>query len=289
MPTPAANERMIGLVGIGLLGSTLAERLLHAGFEVHGYDIASEALRGFAAAGGQAAASPDDVARGCRQIVLCLPNSNVVTDVLQHMEPHLQFGTIIVDTTTGDPQQTRKSGLALAASGVELIDATVLGSSEVTRQGDAVLMVGATDAGMQRGEPILRALSGAIHHVGPVGSGQEMKLVANLVLGLNRAALAEGLHFAKSLELDLDRVLNVLKSGAAYSKVMDAKGRRMIDGEFAPQARLSQHLKDVRLILDRAKQAGTQLPLSEIHRELLERVESAGDGHLDNSAVIRAW
>ena len=116
-----------------------------------------------------------------------------------------------------------------------------------------------------------------------------MKLVANLVLGLNRAVLAEGLSFAKSLGLDLNLVLDVLKSGAAYSKVMDAKGRKMIDEAFEPQAKLSQHLKDVRLILKLATASDRELPLSLLHQQLLESAESAGNGDLDNSAIIRAW
>jgi 3-hydroxyisobutyrate dehydrogenase len=116
-----------------------------------------------------------------------------------------------------------------------------------------------------------------------------MKLVVNLVLGLNRAVLAEGLTLARHLELDLPQTLAVLKAGAAYSTVMDAKGAKMLSGDFAPQARLSQHAKDVRLILAAAGQSGVDLPLSQVHRELLERALAAGLGELDNSAIFRAF
>ncbi len=116
-----------------------------------------------------------------------------------------------------------------------------------------------------------------------------MKLVVNLVLGLNRAVLAEGLALARALELDWSTCLEVLRAGAAYSAVMDTKGEKMITGDFTPQARLSQHLKDVRLMLEAAQRTGIELPLSNVHRSLLERAAAAGLGDLDNSAVLRAF
>ena len=116
-----------------------------------------------------------------------------------------------------------------------------------------------------------------------------MKLVSNLVLGLNRAALAEGLVFAQALGLEAEAALGVLLGTMAYSRIMDTKGRKMIEGDFSVQARLSQHLKDIRLILDAAAAAGQALPLTEIHRQLLEVAEAAGFGEADNSAIIRAF
>jgi 3-hydroxyisobutyrate dehydrogenase-like beta-hydroxyacid dehydrogenase len=114
-----------------------------------------------------------------------------------------------------------------------------------------------------------------------------MKLVTNLVLGLNRAALAEGLVFGKSLGLDGKQTLHALRSTMAYSRIMDTKGKKMLRNDFKPQARLSQHLKDVRLTLKTAKRAQQKLPLTETHRKLLQQAEAAGLGPLDNSAIIR--
>jgi 3-hydroxyisobutyrate dehydrogenase-like beta-hydroxyacid dehydrogenase len=116
-----------------------------------------------------------------------------------------------------------------------------------------------------------------------------MKLVVNLVLGLNRAVLAEGLAFARASAFDPALALEVLKSGVAYSRVMDAKGRKMIEGDFAPEARLSQHHKDVRLILEAAVRTGAMLPLTQLHDFLLGQIEDRGLGNLDNSAIIRAY
>jgi len=281
--------RAVGIIGIGLLGSAIADRLLAAGFSVWGFDTSAEAQQAFAAKGGLSILKTGDIPVAANPIVLCLPNSNVVDQVLVNIAPRLTPGTTLIDTTTGEPDRTIQMAERLGANNVNLLDASVLGSSDVTRAGNAVLMVGSEPESFQRVRHVLEAISANVIHVGPVGGGQQMKLVANLVLGLNRAALAEGLSFAKSLGLDLNLVLDVLTSGAAYSRVMDAKGRKMIDEDFEPQARLSQHLKDVRLIRKLANASDTKLPLSFVHQQLLESAESAGNGDLDNSAIIRAW
>lgn len=283
------NRQTVGIIGIGLLGSAIADRLLAAGYSLRGFDPAASAQLAFTENGGLLARQVGDVAAAADRVVLCLPNSDVVEHVLADVIPYLKPGMTLIDTTTGEPDKTIELAERLAAADVHLLDASVLGSSDVTRAGNAVLMVGAAAESFQRVRPVLEAISQNVSHLGPVGSGQQMKLVANLVLGLNRAVLAEGLSFAKSLGLDLNLVLDVLKSGAAYSTVMDAKGRKMIDEDFEPQAKLSQHLKDVRLILKLATASDSALPLSMLHQQLLESAESAGNGNLDNSTIIRAW
>src|SRR5262249_57435997 len=128
-----------------------------------------------------------------------------------------------------------------------------------------------------------------VFHVGPCGSGARMKLVVNLVLGLNRAVLAEGLSFARAVGVEPRHALELLKAGTAYSRVMDTKGEKMLRRDFRPQAKLSQHLKDVRLILSLGKKAGAKLPLSMRHLKLLEQLKVAGCGEMDNSAIIKAF
>ena len=113
-----------------------------------------------------------------------------------------------------------------------------------------------------------------------------MKLVTNLVLGLNRAALAEGLALGEAIGLEPELTLRVMRESPASSRIMDVKGEKMIHSEFSPDARLSQHLKDVRLILQLGAQAGLPMTMSEAHRAVLEQAEAAGLGCLDNSALI---
>jgi 3-hydroxyisobutyrate dehydrogenase-like beta-hydroxyacid dehydrogenase len=126
-----------------------------------------------------------------------------------------------------------------------------------------------------------------VFYLGPSGSGSKAKLASNLVLGLNRLALAEGLIFAEKLGLDLEAFLELLKVTPAYSAIMDTKGEKMLKSDFTPQARLRQHHKDVSLILKYAEQAGQELPLSKVHLDVLQKAIESGDADLDNSAVIK--
>ncbi len=273
----------IGVVGTGLMGTAIVERLLAAGFRVLGFDRDGARL---AASGAEEASSVALVAGSCRGVVLSLPDSAVVEGVLEEMTGHLRDGTFILDTSTGEPRDAEKFAQRLRSLGVAYLDATISGSSEQVRRGEALCMVGGCATDYAQCAEVFRALGGRVMHVGSSGTGAKMKLVTNLVLGLNRAALAEGLALAEAVGLDLLQTLEVLRSSAAYSRIMDSKGEKMITREFSPVARLSQHLKDVRLIQHAGKAGGLQLPLTETHRQLLEQAEAAGLGAQDNSAII---
>jgi 3-hydroxyisobutyrate dehydrogenase-like beta-hydroxyacid dehydrogenase len=279
----------VGLIGVGLLGSALAERLVGGGFRVLGADVDTDRLGALGRLGGDVAADASEVVGSCDRIVLSLPTSAVVRAVIDGVGSGPRPGSTIIDTTTGSPGDAEALGLRLAARGVEYLDATVSGSSAQARRGEAVLMVGGDTGAFGACRDLFDALARAAFHVGPVGAGARMKLATNLVLGLNRAALAEGLAFARSIGLDPALTLEILRAGAAASRVADTKGQRMVAGDFAPEARLSQHLKDVRLILAEARRVGAETPLSLAHLGLLEAAEAAGYGEADNSAVIRAF
>jgi len=273
----------IGIIGTGLMGVALVERLRAAGFRVLGWDCDAARLAG---SGAEAAGGAVSVARSCGCVVLSLPDSVVVEGVLREMNGHLREGSVILDTSTGEPRHAEEFARRLRAAGVAYLDATISGNSEQVRRGEALCMVGGSATDYARCGELLRALGGPVMHVGNSGDGARMKLVTNLVLGLNRAALAEGLALAEAMGLDLRQTLKVLQSSAAYSRIMDSKGEKMIAREFSPVARLSQHLKDVRLIERAGESAGLRLPLTEAHRQLLERAEAAGLGAQDNSAII---
>ena len=148
-------------------------------------------------------------------------------------------------------------------------------------------MVGGEKVAFEKCLDIHRALSEKVFYLGPSGSGAKAKLASNLILGLNRLVLAEGLIFAEELGLDLEPFLELLKVSPAYSVSMDVKGRKMLEGDFEPQSRIHQHHKDVSIILKYAEIAGQELPLSKLHMDILEKAIAAGDAELDNSAVIR--
>ena len=283
-----SDRRDVGIAGVGLLGSAIAERLIGGGFRVVGYDVSEQCRQSLEALGGRAAASLRDVAQ-CPRILLSLPTSAIALSVVEELTPHLSRGSLIVDTTTGDPEEMIAIADRLASHGHRYVDATVGGSSQHARERDVIVMCGGDEADVAEARELIDTFARKVFHVGPCGSGARMKLVLNLVLGLNRAVLAEGLAFATALGVDASAALEILRAGPAYSRAMDIKGPRMLARDFEPQARLSQHLKDVRLILEAGERAGMSLPLSQIHRDLLASVEAAGYGGEDNSAVIRAY
>lgn len=281
--------RTVGIIGVGLLGTAIASRLLKAGFDVVGFDIDQQRREQLSRLGGRPVESAGDVAHECRRVVLSLPNSGIAATVIEDIANSLSRDSIVIDTTTGDPETMKGLGTLLAAQGVAYLDSTVAGSSKQAHDGDVVVMVGGDSQAFETCSDIYGAIARETVHVGESGSGAQMKLVVNLILGLNRAVLAEGLSFARSLGLDLHSVLNLLKSTVAYSRVMDSKGEKMVAGDYSTEARLSQHLKDVRLILATASEKDRSLPLSQWHENTLASLDAAGLGNEDNSAVFKAY
>jgi 3-hydroxyisobutyrate dehydrogenase-like beta-hydroxyacid dehydrogenase len=282
------SDATIGLVGVGLLGTALAERLLGAGLSVRGFDLMPDRLAELVRLGGEADQTLESLAT-CPRLVLCLPDSTIVAGVIDRLASRLSAGQIVVDTTTGSPEDAERTHERLTGQGVHYGEATLLGSSEVARRGEAVAMLGGDADWLERSRDIVAAISGRSFHVGPPGSAARMKLVVNLVLGLHRAVLAEGLTLAEAFGLNLEQTLEILRSGAASSRVMEAKGRKMLERDYRAEARLSQHLKDVGLILAEAQKLGAATPLSAVHEHLLQQAVELGFGDLDNSAILEAF
>jgi 3-hydroxyisobutyrate dehydrogenase-like beta-hydroxyacid dehydrogenase len=287
MESVSPDSRRLGLVGVGLLGSALAERLLRGGFRVAGYDLVPERREVFRLLGGEVMDGTAAVFTSAPRILLSLPSHRDVEQLLGESGSILRPGQTLIDTSTGDPVAAEWVASELAARGVAYLDATISGSSAQVRAGTAVVMVGGDRTAYAACADLLGCLGGQKFHTGGPGSGAKMKLATNIVLGLNRAALAEGLAFARGVGLDPAQALAIMRAGPAYSRIMDGKGDKMLTGDFTPEARLSQHLKDVRLILEHGAAAGLPMTLSAAHREILERAEAAGLGALDNSALIK--
>ncbi|MHC4556275.1 MAG: NAD(P)-dependent oxidoreductase [Planctomycetota bacterium] len=280
----------IGLVGLGLVGTAIAERLLAGGFDVVGFDIDSAKCEHLKKLGGQAVNNPAQVAEKVDRVVLSLPETETVLQVVKGPGGILEAARppkYIIDTTTGDPDETAAMAQRLAKRGIHFLDAPFSGSSRQIRNKKIVFMVGGDKTAFEDCRDIFQALADKIFYLGASGSGSRAKLASNLILGLNRLALAEGLVFASKLGLEPRAFLELLKVTPAYSAAMDVKGKKMLDGDFTPQARLRQHYKDVSIILKYAENLEQELPLSKVHLDVLEKAIAAGDGELDNSAVIR--
>lgn len=268
-------EVTVGLFGVGLLGSAIAHRLTAANQPWLGYDPARPDL----------AASPESVLAQCSTLILCLPSSRHSVALIENVEGP----RTIIDTTTGDPSEMEQLAKDLAKKKICYLDVTIGGSSAHLLAGQAILMAGAKPDDFIAARPMLGKLSEQVFHCGPPGAGARMKLVFNLVLGLNRAALAEGLAFAERSGLPAAQTLEILQAGPAASRIMERKGPKMIHREYAPEARLAQHHKDVRLILAEAEKHGLTLPLSQAHEAILTAAEALGHAGSDNSALIEAY
>lgn len=283
----------VGLVGVGLVGLELARHLLARGFRVVGHDVDPDRVAALQAAGGEAAASPAAVAERASRVVLALLDTPTTCRVVEGEHGLMRAARPplwVIDTSTGDPDAVVALGERLAARGTRLVDATLSGSSAQVAARTAVVMVGARPEDRAACADLLAAFGDRVFHVGGPGAGMKAKLATNVMVGLNRAALAEGLALARALDLDLAAFLELARATPAYSAAIDAKGGRMVAGRYdPPDSRVRQHLKDVEIILRYAAAAGQPLPLSEAHRTLLAAAVAAGDGDLDNAAIFRRY
>ena len=283
-------QSSIGIVGLGLVGQALAGRLLAAGFEVTGFDLRAEARAALEAVGGTAGGSARDVGAASGCVVLAVFDSKDVVAVLEGADGLLSQGHrvhTLVDCSTGDPETLARLAERLARRGIAFIEGPLSGSSQQIAAGEATQLLGGEAAAIAAVDTVLQALAPRRIHVGAAGMAARAKLATNLVLGLNRAALAEGMAFAETLGLAPETFLALVLATPARSAAAEAKGEMMVRGDFTPQSRIRQHLKDVELMLAAAAQAGQPLPLSQAHAALMRGAIDAGDGDLDNAAIIQ--
>ena len=283
-------NKPVGLIGLGLMGVCLADHLLKAGYTVYADDLDPAKVEHVIKMGGKKLASLQEPTAELRVMILSLPNSKIVHDLLVSKLQLLEgdhSGLIIVDTTTADPDITIPLAAQLKTHGVEMLDATISGTSEMCAAKDAIFMVGGDESVFQQCREMLAQMSREVFYMGKSGSGAAIKLVVNLVLAINRMGLAEGLTLARKAGLDPLQTLEILKKSAAGSKAMDQKGYRMVNEAFYPPiGHLSTHYKDVRLMLSYAATLNCPLPLASMNAQALASEISKGRGDRDSSAII---
>ncbi len=286
------DRKTVGLIGLGLVGTALARRLLSAGFAVVGYDVDAAKRTRLTQLRGRGASSVAELASVCPRIVLAVFSTEQVEDVVEGDDSVLAAMAsspgprTVFCVSTCDPDRIAALAARVAARALTLLEAPMSGTSEQIARGDGVGLIGGERAACDAAADILDAICPRRFFVGAIGNGGKTKLAVNLILGLNRAALAEGLVFAERLGLDPRAFLEVARGSAAYSQFMDIKGDKMVNGDFAAHGKVTQSLKDVHLMLDYAQRAQQALPLTRVAENLLAGCVRNGEGDWDNCAVI---
>lgn len=282
-----APARPVGLAGLGLVGSALAARLIEAGQAVLGWDPDPARRAALAEVGGTAADGSAALGRDCTSLIVAVFDLEQAADLISNLPQGERRATLICVTTCDPDGAQRLAGLA-AAKGWGFVEFPISGTSREIREGTATGLLGGDEADGATLASLLATVCPRYRRVGGIGAAAGMKLAVNLVLQLNRAALAEGIVLAERLGLDPATFLEVAQGSAAASAVMAGKGPKMIGRDFAPESRIAQTLKDAELILAAAAAAGQPLPLMRAGAGLLRWAVSSGGGDRDSAAVVEA-
>jgi 3-hydroxyisobutyrate dehydrogenase-like beta-hydroxyacid dehydrogenase len=283
------TNKPVGVIGLGLMGMACVKRLRGAGISLLGFDIDGKKAQALAALGGTPATSVAQIATECDQVVLAVFNTDQVedtVDALVNARPEGRPALIACCVSTCDPDRVAALVARTSEKKLRYVESPVSGTSDQTEKGDALGMIGGDPAAANEAKAVLDAICPRRHHLGPAGSGGRAKLAINLILGVNRAALAEGLVFAQKLGLDPGAFLKVARESAAQSQVMDIKGPKMVSGDYTPHGFITQTRKDFLLMLEQAGARGQGLPLAETYVSIVNGCVAAGEGEFDNSAVI---
>lgn len=283
----------VGVIGAGLMGTACIGRLRGAGHDVVAFDVDEAKRAAVAKLGARAADSVQEIARQCKVIVLCVFTTEQVEQVVEGQDGIADASGstahTVICTSTCDPDRLAALAPRVAPRGVRFLEVPISGTSRQVAEGDGVGLIGGDRAVMESVSDVLDAICPRRFHLGAVGNGSRTKLAVNLILGLNRAAMAEGFAFAERLGLDTVSFLEVAKASACHSQVMDVKGHMMARREFNNvQGRVDQTLKDFKLMLDQGRKAGQALPFATVYVHMLEDCVRNGEAGWDNAAILEA-
>jgi len=280
-----------GFCGLGTMGAAMAANVARAGYPLTVWNRTPGRAGAAVAAGAVEALSPAAAASASEVVVVCVSDTPDVEAVLfgdNGLADGLAEGSLIVDCSTIAPGATREFAERLAESGIGFVDAPVSGGSEGAIKGTLTIMVGGTDADVERARPVLEAMGSSITHMGPVGAGQTTKAVNQVILSGVYLGVAEGMVLAMKSGLDAKQVAEALSGGAAGSWVLQNRAERMIDDEYPLGFRIALHLKDLTIALEQARVVGAALPISAIAAQIEAGLVARGHGDDDNSALARA-
>ncbi len=281
----------IGFLGLGTMGAAMAANLSRAGFDVTAWNRTPGRAPELDALGTRRAATPAEVADTSEVVVVCVSDTPDVEAVLfgqNGLLDGMRGGSLVIDCSTISPGATRGFASRLNAAGIAMVDAPVSGGSEGAQKATLTMFVGGEPADVERARPVLAALGKTITHVGPIGSGQAVKAVNQVILAGTYLGVAEGIVLAMKAGLDVDQVVEALGGGAAQSWVLANRSGRMIANEYPLGFKVALHRKDLGIALDLARELGAELPVAGLAAELESALMADGHSDDDMSALARS-
>jgi len=281
----------VGFVGLGTMGGAMAANAARAGFEVSAWNRTPGRAAELGDLGVTIRESAAAVAANSDVVITIVSDTPDVEAVLfgpAGVAEGAASGTLVVDMSTISPSATRDFAARLAAQGVQMLDGPVSGGSEGAKKGTLSIFIGGDAADLERARPVLESLGTTITHVGPIGAGQAVKAVNQVILAGTYLGVAEGIVLAIKAGLDVEQVVGALGGGAAQSWVLANRSGRMIANDYPLGFKVALHRKDLGIALDLAREMGAQLPVSELAAELETDLVAEGHADDDMSAVARS-
>ena len=277
-----------GVIGLGAMGEPMARNLHRTGdLEAVWNRTAEKSHQLGNELDVTVAADPAALAQACDLVILSVSADADVLDVIDALLPGLAAGKVVLDTSTISSEAARQAAARLQPAGAHFLDAPVSGGMEGARKGTLAMMVGGEAAVLNRVAPVLDAITGRVELMGPVGAGQATKAVNQIMAAGINQAVSEALAFAAALELPLDKVIDVVGSGAAGNWFLTHRGPTMTRGNYEPGFRVALHHKDLAICKQMAEQFDVALPVVEMTLIHYRRLMQAGLGDLDISALYR--
>ena len=279
----------IGIIGLGLMGKSIARNILKAGFPLTVHNRSQAAVDELVAEGAQRAASPAEVAAQVDVVFTNLPDTPDVELVVlgeNGIIAGAHPGLIWIDNSTIKPAAARALSQRLAEKGVLSLDAPVSGGDVGARNGTLVVMVGGPAEALEQALPVLQAMGKTITHVGATGAGQVAKAANQIMVAAQMVAMGELLVFSQKAGVDPQKVVEAIKGGAAQCWTLDVKPPRLFAGNRTPGFKAAMQAKDLNIIMETAREYGIPLPSAAVDAQLYNAMLQNGMGGLDNSAVL---
>lgn len=280
--------KKIGFVGLGIMGRPMAKNLIDAGYELVVSDLNEDAVTELKEYGAASADTPKAVAEQSDVIITMLPNSPHVKTVAlgeNGIIEGVSEGNVFIDMSSISPLMSQEVGEALLEKGVESLDAPVSGGQEGAEAGTVAFMVGGKEEVFEAHKEILEIMGGSVTLVGNLGAGQTTKLVNQVIVGINIAAVAEGLSLGKKAGVDPENIFNAIRGGLAGSQCMEDKAPRMLEGNYDPGFKMKLHVKDLTNAFETSRDLHNYMPLAAQVMEMMQKLMADGHTEVDHGGM----